>query len=491
MPATAPPERLPSSQRPIKAGGNSHARLDPHGIYGTRSAHRLRASRRRRSWQRNFFVLLFVAILALAWSWLRMPRVPNFGPEWSRAYPLSPAAPPELAGDGQTLLVPTHSGALYAVSTSQKARNEPPRAVFAAAFPLQAQPLCSGPRVFVPCQDGALYGVEWKTGRSLWRVATPAALTTRPIWLRLPPLAERPQAIPALVSPTPQPATLPTSHPIPSPIPSPAPVARPVVAALPVAALGAREIVVAANDEGLVIAVEAGSGRKIWSRDLGGPAGNALAASGGPTPSIWVPLLAGVASRGGLACLDARDGRLKWKFPADARSFGAGLGAPALENGPDGAAKRVYFATDDGALLTLDARDGRKIRKSFATPLPGGSPKLLISLRAAPVLLEKAGLVVVGGSDGGWRAFETATGRLRWSFDAGVSLRLSAFPIHFQNRAALLASGNGLWVLEAATGTPLAHWKPGGTDLAGIMAAGTQFLTLSSNGDLNLFNGQP
>lgn len=433
----SPPNRAPLSGRPVKVGQNPHARLDPLGIYGTRTAARLQSARRRQRLQRNLFALLVVALLVAAYLFLRLPRTSSLAPQWSRALALQPAAAPALVPDGQTLLVPTQGGLLYAVSVSPTA-TDAPRAVFKTAFPLQAQPVCSRNLAFVPCQDGAIYGVDWQKSKVVWRFGTSAALTTRPVLV-------------PLQSPTP------------------------------------REIVVLGNDEGRVVALEAKTGKQLWTRKMGGPVGQSLAASGGAKPLVFVPFLAGVAARGGLACLDAASGALKWRFPTGATIFSAALCPPAIESDASGTAKKLYFATDEGALFFLDAQTGKKIgwQKTFATPLPAHSQNALISLRGAPVLVGDS--VIVGGNDGVLRAYETDSGKLRWIFETGAPLLQPVLPLESGQQTTVLAGGeNGAWTLDAATGAPTKRWKTGGAGFA-IFAEPKSILWLAPDGDLKGF----
>ncbi|MDF2439716.1 MAG: hypothetical protein JWN98_700, partial [Abditibacteriota bacterium] len=54
---------------------NSPRLLDPHGIYGTRTANRMRVARRRRAVHNLMLAVLAMVAIAVFFAWRRAPRV--------------------------------------------------------------------------------------------------------------------------------------------------------------------------------------------------------------------------------------------------------------------------------------------------------------------------------------------------------------------------------------------------------------------------------
>ena len=274
--------------------------------------------------------------------------------------------------EGGTLLVPTESGNLLAVDATRGTA----RQSFATAFPLRAQPLVVKDVAFVPCQDGTLYAVAWRTGHLLWSHATGVAMTTRPVYAQalVPDAAPTPAATPQMgvtpaplgtptASSTPPESATPTSTVTPGATPaSLGSISTPTPTPAPPQATG---LVIAGNDEGNLMALRASNGEVVWQRAASGPIGCGLTATRDATGRalVLIPLLGGVAARGGLWCLDARTGVPVWKFPQDNKSFAAQLPAPAVDGNGTDAANRVYGADDSGAVVCLDLKTGHKIGK--------------------------------------------------------------------------------------------------------------------------------
>lgn len=439
MPSLSPrPDEARSAEphpaEPRSAEGN--LRLDPLGIYGTRSARRRQQMRRRRRWQNALLWLVGGAALAgLGW-WAWQPHSTSLRAGWTRALPFRPASAP-WTGQGGRLLFASQSGGLWASAGETSERSAPPRRVFAAAFAPAAMPLSESDFVFWPGADGVLTAVDLASGRARWGARLPSALVARPALARA----------------------------------------------------GQREIVAVADDEGHAGAFDAASGAPLWKRDLGGPVGEGVAAIEGGAPAFVFPTLAGTLARGGLVCLDAQSGALRWRFPADARAQSAGLALPAVANG------RVFWGNDEGFVVALDAATGRKIWKSFAAPRPlsqgalsGGASaapgQSLVTLRGAPVLSD--GCVVVGGNDGWLRAFDAATGAPRWAHDLGGAALFPAQPLRWRGAPALLAAGAAplLVLLDARDGRVLRSWAlPFRADF-GAIVAGQTALALDAEGHL-------
>ena len=300
----------PSKPRERKTGRLSgRAAFDSQSIYGTRTAHRIRSARQRRT-EQNLRALALALLGAVAvWWWLRAQRVPTFKPQWSRAIAVSPSAPAAVAvsGNDTWLLQPSDSGTLLPILARNGTTGKP----FFADLPLRAQPEVAGNVAFLACEDGVLRAVDWTRGASLWSAPTSASLTAHPV---LVPLDASTRAV------------------------------------------------LAANDDGEVVACDAKNGRVLWRHAAGAPAGNALVATRiKGEAAVLVPLLGGLGTRGGLLALAARDGRVLWKSELGAARVAPPVVAIAAEKTGASTRGAVYSAGDDGSIFRLDLDNGKKL----------------------------------------------------------------------------------------------------------------------------------
>ncbi|HVF10886.1 MAG TPA: PQQ-binding-like beta-propeller repeat protein [Abditibacteriaceae bacterium] len=457
--ASAPPLKVVGRRPPPPP----LASLDPYGIYGTRTANRMRQARRRRNMQKAGLVL-FLILMLVVWAVVtRMPRrSPVIASDWKLNLMLQPSAPPVWAGDEDgVLLVPTDTGRLWAI----KPRRETvpatlPQAILATAFPLRAQPLVVASVAYVPCEDGALYAVSWQTGRTLWSHDTGAPMTTRPALSRV----EVRQSGAA-----PQPGK-------------------------------SQAIVIAGNDAGQVVALEASTGRVLWQRLTAAPIGNGITASRDEAgrPLILVPLLSSVATRGGLWCLDAHTGVPLWKFPGSGQVVAAQLAPPAVAVRPG--SSHVYCVDDAGAVFCLDLKTGRYEKgmgwKSEARPVSSAGPDDLVMLRGEPLLKQYSWghRLIVGGNDGGVRCFDARDGSLQWTFEAGDAVRcrprtLRWGPANAPRDLLLIGcDGPAIYILDARDGSLRWKLRTDGPAFDGPLLAGDSWLALTANGVLQSFS---
>ncbi|MBW3635541.1 MAG: PQQ-binding-like beta-propeller repeat protein [Armatimonadetes bacterium] len=421
---------MPSSLSNSARRAERNVRLDPLGIYGTRSARRRNQLQRRRRVQNLFLWLLGLAAVALLVWWIFQPHTTSLRASWTRELRFRPATAPVAASNGN-LLFTSQSGGLWLASPL--AESWAPRRLFATAFAPGAPPLFAANRVFWAGGDGIVAALDFPSGAVKWQRALPSTLVARPAHLR---------------------------------------------------AVG-RAIVAVGDDEGHVAAFDAISGAPLWKKGLGGVTGEAIVALQGTPPSFLVPLGAGATSRGGLVCLDGASGALRWRFPSDGRSPGGGLAAPAV------AGDRVYWCNDEGAVVALEAQSGRKIWKTFAAPR--SEPRRdktanasMVMLRGAPVVAPDAGVVVVGGNDGLLRAFDGKNGAARWSLELGGVARFAAQLVDFEGGKALLAGGDAptIFLLDPRDGRVLRRWTtPFNADF-GVMAMDGMAFALDSQGHL-------
>jgi outer membrane protein assembly factor BamB len=215
------------------------------------------------------------------------------------------------------------------------------------------------------------------------------------------------------------------------------------------------------NDEGGVTALDAASGKRVWSQAVRAPIGNGLAILGGTTSRqavVVAPVLAGQGTRGGVVALQATTGQVLWR---DALGCGF-LPAPAVGI-RDGNAV-VYAVGEDGSVVCLDGAGGRTIWRTVATPLHGAAGA--VELHGEPVLVSSptGDELVCGGGDGGVRCFDAASGSLLWTFEAGSAVRSRPRALSIKGadgtaRDVLLVGTDGAcaYAIDAHTGAPL--WK--------------------------------
>jgi outer membrane protein assembly factor BamB len=146
--------------------------------------------------------------------------------------------------------------------------------------------------------------------------------------------------------------------------------------------------------DGRVIAFAAGTGKIRWQRAIG--------------PSETSPLLVGDTLyvgdwNGRLWALDAKTGRVLWTFHARG----------PIKGGAAASGRRIYFGAYDGRLYCLNIDTGKLIWRS------SGQGRLLGSSRfyATPALAY--GRVYIGSTDGKMYSFGATTGRRIWSHSTG------------------------------------------------------------------------
>lgn len=193
------------------------------------------------------------------------------------------------------------------------------------------------------------------------------------------------------------------------------------------------------TNHGLLLAVQAASGRTAWHRQFSGCIASSPAVGNG---IVYVGLMDPPPCNGSapsfLAALDARDGRTLWRFRA-----GVIEASPLLAGG------RVYFGSWDHRIYTLDARTGR-LEWSFST---GGRVKGGVAL---------AGRTVYAASyDGYLYALDARGAGLRWTAGGGRLGGLYATPSVAHGRVfvnstngrvyAFSLSGKELWSMQTGS----------------------------------------
>ena len=194
------------------------------------------------------------------------------------------------------------------------------------------------------------------------------------------------------------------------------------------------------TNHGLVLAVEARTGRVLWHRQFAGCVASSPAVRNGVVYLGFMdpPPCSGTAPSF-LAALDARTGRTLWHFRTG-----------VVETSPLLAEGRVYFGSWDHRVYALDARTGR-LDWSFATgdKVKGG---LAFARRT----------IFAGSYDGRLDALDATSGRLRWTAGDGALGGLYATPSVAKGRVFVGSTNGRVYAFAAASGKLLWSIPTGG-----------------------------
>jgi outer membrane protein assembly factor BamB len=192
------------------------------------------------------------------------------------------------------------------------------------------------------------------------------------------------------------------------------------------------------TNHGLVLAVEAATGRVVWKRQFAGCVAASPAVGNGV---VYVGFMNPPPCRGTapsfLAALDAHTGRTLWRFRSG-----------VVESPPLLAGGRVYFGSWDHRVYAVDAGTGR-LDWSFATDdrVKGG-------------VAFAGGRIFVASYDGRLYALDASTGKLRWATGGLGSLYATPSVAHGRvfvgstdGRVYALAAGSGRELWSTATGS--------------------------------------
>lgn len=440
--------------RPVKSS------LDPYGIYGTRTANRLRTSQRRRNLQKFLLIVGFFCLIAAVLFYGRWRQDASHRAVATYETTVQVNAVPVLAttpdGKEKALLIAGRDGQLVRLDLSQPTISK--RLLWRSDFPLHT-PQVFEDKVFVPCEDGMLTAVSWRSGRLLWRVRFDSPLS-----------------------------------------------AQPVVFRIGQANGGTQPVVVAACDSGLVMAIEIGSGRLLWRMRLPAPIGNGLSAvESNGRARVMVPLLGDNAMRGGVWCLNGSDGRILWRFPADARQESVQFAPPV----PDLVANRVFFANDSGVVYALNLTTGKydlkqaigwkTILQSQDEDAPAG-----VVVRATPLLLSHVpgiearandtnrtnNTLVVGGSDGVVRYLSARDGIVRWRYTSQRPvLWLGQVALNDRQDCVLVLNRSPVFVLlNAKNGTVAWRFASSDGNFIGAVVHNRQIFAVTEAGSVHHFD---
>lgn len=146
----------------------------------------------------------------------------------------------------------------------------------------------------------------------------------------------------------------------------------------------------AADEKGLVTALDAAKGKSLWTHKLDLGIGGAVGAGG--------DLVLVGSQKGDVIALNANDGQERWRAQASS----------AILVPPQTDGETVIALASDGKLFAFDGKTGKK-RWSYDHPLP----VLTYRTQATPLLLD--GQAYVGFDNGQLLSFAVADGQLRWA----------------------------------------------------------------------------
>lgn len=151
----------------------------------------------------------------------------------------------------------------------------------------------------------------------------------------------------------------------------------------------------AADRKGRVVALDAGTGKRLWST-----ATDAALASG---PGVGEGLVVLGSSDGEVIALDADSGAVRWRVEVSSEV----LSVPRVD------LDKVIVQTADGTIAALDAADGRQVWINDRTV-----PVLTLRGTSSPAVAR--GLVVAGFSNGKLVAFSADTGVPVWEKSVAI-----------------------------------------------------------------------
>jgi outer membrane protein assembly factor BamB len=154
-----------------------------------------------------------------------------------------------------------------------------------------------------------------------------------------------------------------------------------------------RGLVFFAYIDGSLVAVDAKTGKPVWTRKLVGHLESSPMAVGG--------MLYLGTDKTNVVALRAADGKIRWQF----NSPGAIKASPSFHRG------RVYVADYQSAMFCLDAANGKLLWRTNTSQVP---PYGRGGFYSSPAVA--FGRVYAARDDGTVFAFDEATGKVEWSF---------------------------------------------------------------------------
>jgi outer membrane protein assembly factor BamB len=225
---------------------------------------------------------------------------------------------------------------------------------------------------------------------------------------------------------------------------------------------------------GQVFAITASTGKKVWDIDLAVPLRAAPTVQG---QTVFV-----VSHDNRIFALSALSGALQWTHSGMDESLGVlAAASPAASNGA------VVVPYSSGEVYVLRATDGRYIwHDALTSPFAGIDPESTIASIAAPPVVAD-GIVYVVGMSGGLAAYDLTNGRRFWKLDVQTSQMpwVAGYQLFLVTDKGMMAAvnrkdGGVRWVTDLGQGLP----KPedGKRIWTGPILAGGRLIAASSDG---------
>ena len=189
------------------------------------------------------------------------------------------------------------------------------------------------------------------------------------------------------------------------------------------------------GSDGIVLALDARSGRVRWRRTIGPTESSPLVVEGLVYVGDW---------RGRVYALSERTGRTVWSFATGGKIKGSAAFA----------AGRIYIGSYDGRVYALAARTGRELWHVSGQPRLGGSG----TFYSTPAVAYDR--VYIGSTDGKVYSFGAASGKLRWSYGTGGYVYAS--PAVWRELVLVGSYDHTFYAFDAATGEVRWHFRANG-----------------------------
>ena len=199
---------------------------------------------------------------------------------------------------------------------------------------------------------------------------------------------------------------------------------------------------------GLAVAYDASSGRRRWSVRIGPSESSPVVSGGRVFVGDW---------NGRVYALDEKSGRTLWSY----QTGDAVKGALALDG------NRLYVGSYDSHVYALDARTGKELWRASAQARLGNTGTFYSTPTAA------YGRVYIGSTDGKVYSFGAANGRLIWSRSTGGYVYSS--PAVWNDRVYAGSYSGSFFAFDAASGRKLWQFRANGaisgspTVIAGVV----------------------
>jgi outer membrane protein assembly factor BamB len=175
---------------------------------------------------------------------------------------------------------------------------------------------------------------------------------------------------------------------------------------------------------GVVYAIDAAKGNKVWEHDITSNIASGLTVA---TNTVFIG-----SSNGNLTALDAGNGSLKWAFSSENEVWGT----PSIVDGV------VYLGSLDHRLYALNAVDGSE-KWVFTAGGGIGSTPLVVG-----------DVVYVGSFDHKFYAIDAKTGIARWTFEGAGSWFWSE-AVYGNDTVYVGSLDHNVYALDAENGTPI------------------------------------